>query len=474
LGPAAYAFAEFLEESRQSFWQTLPLTPVEPDHYSPYLSASVFAGAPLVISPELLVEDGLLTRADIEDHPEFPSDKVSYPEVIAWKTQLLERAFETFYGGAEDPAFREYCEIEAHWLDDYALFRALKPHFGGVPWTLWPWEVRDRRADSMAWHREHLSRAIAKEKFFQWVFSKQWFALKRFCNQRGVRFIGDVPIYAHHDGADVWGNPHLFKLDGAKNPYVVSGVPPDYFSRTGQLWGHPLYRWDVLRETGYDWWIKRLDHALSMYDFVRIDHFRGLVGYWEVPAGETTAINGRWVEAPGDDLLNRLEKRRPFLPIIAEDLGLISADVREVMRQHDLPGMKVLLFAFGADLPTNPYAPHNLDAGCAAYTGTHDNNTVRGWFETEASEEERRRFREYSGRDVTVDEVHWEMIRLLMRSSAGLTIFPMQDVLGLGSEARMNTPATVLGNWEWRMSPDTPCEHTASTLRRLCEIYRRA
>lgn len=474
LGPSAREFAQFLQESAQSFWQALPVTPIEPDHYSPYLSSSVFAGNPLLISLEELVEEGLLSRDDLDDHPEFPTERVSYREVIAWKNSLLDKAYETFSRAGDDDAFLDYCARHADVLDDYALFFALKSHFGGVSWTSWPWEVRDRAQDSMAWHKERLSRAVEKAKFLQYVFAKQWAALKAFCNLRGIRLIGDVPIYTHHDGADVWANPHLFKLDGAKNPYVVSGVPPDYFSRTGQLWGHPLYRWDTLKETGYEWWVKRITHALTLYDFVRIDHFRGLVGYWEVPAGETTAINGRWIEGPGSDFLDRLEKKLPFLPIIAEDLGIITPDVREVMRNHDLPGMKILLFAFGADLPTNPYAPHNLEQRCVAYTGTHDNNTARGWYETEASHEEKQRFCEYIGREPPADEVHWEMIRLLMRSSAGLTVFPMQDVLGLGAQARMNTPSTVHGNWEWRLAPQLISHELAAKLRHVTEMYRRA
>jgi 4-alpha-glucanotransferase len=311
------------------------------------------------------------------------------------------------------------------------------------------------------------------EKFLQYLFFNQWGILKKYCNQKEIQIIGDIPIYVSHDSADVWMNPELFKLDDQKRPFVVAGVPPDYFSETGQLWGNPVYRWDVLKERGYDWWVNRIAHNLRLSDLIRIDHFRGIVGYWEVPAAETTAIHGRWVEGPSFDFINYLIRKFPYVPLIAEDLGVITPDVREVMNHFELPGMKVLLFAFGDNLPGNPYIPHNLPKNCVAYTGTHDNNTARGWFEKEATPDEKRRLFQYLGRTVSSEELPRELIRLLMMSVASTVIFPMQDILGLGEEARMNLPSTGEGNWEWRLSPHLFEKAPEDWLRETTEIYGR-
>jgi len=474
MGPWAYRFADFLAEAKQTFWQILPLTPTEPDHYSPYLSPSAFAGNPMLISPELLVQDGLLSTTDLQSVPDFPIDRADYPSVVSYKAELLARAYDCFLRRGRDYGYEAFCGSNKDWLDGFSVFAALKKRFGPKTWTDWPAELRDREPDAIRSVSEELRDRIEMEKFFQYVFFRQWLALKRYCNGRAIQIIGDIPIYVHHYSADLWANPTLFKLDENKRPYVVSGVPPDYFSETGQLWGHPIYRWDVLRETGYEWWINRIDHNLMLCDLVRIDHFRGLVGYWEVPAAEKTAVNGRWVNGPGANLFQALVKRFPFLPIIAEDLGIITPDVREVMRDFDLPGMKVLLFAFGERLSTNPYAPHNFERNCVAYTGTHDNNTTRGWFEREATDEERKRLIDYIGHEVDAGRVHWELIRLLMMSVANITIFPMQDILGLGPDARMNTPAAPYGNWQWRLSPDMLKPDIATKLRAMTELYRRA
>jgi 4-alpha-glucanotransferase len=319
-----------------------------------------------------------------------------------------------------------------------------------------------------------LHHKIEEEKFLQYLFYQQWLGLKDYCNQRGIQIFGDIPIYVIHDSADVWANPELFDLDDAGYPSAVAGVPPDYFSETGQLWGNPLYRWDRLRETGYAWWITRMAHNARHLDLVRVDHFRGFVGYWEVPAGEDSAINGRWVEAPADDFFNTLLKRFPRLPIIAEDLGVITPDVREIMHRFDLPGMKVLLFAFGDDLATNPYIPHNLPRNCVIYTGTHDNNTVRGWLEREATSETKQRLVQYLGREVSVERIHWELIRVAMMSVADMAIFPMQDILGLGESARMNRPATTQGNWQWQLVPEQLTPALAANLLEITEVYGRA
>lgn len=310
-------------------------------------------------------------------------------------------------------------------------------------------------------------------KYSQFIFFRQWLSLKDYCNRRKIFVIGDIPIYVSYQSADVWAHPEIFKLDEKKRPAVVAGVPPDYFSKTGQLWGNPVYRWDWLRETGYDWWVRRIEHNLKLFDMLRIDHFRAFQACWEVDASEKMAINGKWVGVPGADFFEKLRTRFPSLPIIAEDLGTITPDVHALMDKFGFPGMRVLLFAFGDDLPNNPYIPHNHIPNCVVYTGTHDNNTVRGWFEIEAQNEERERLFRYLGRKPTAEDINWEMIRLAMMSVADKVIFPMQDILGLGAESRMNTPSTASGNWEWRLLPEHLTPALAGRLRATTAIYGR-
>ncbi|HJX30641.1 MAG TPA: 4-alpha-glucanotransferase, partial [Thermodesulfobacteriota bacterium] len=346
-------------------------------------------------------------------------------------------------------------------------------HCEGKAWSEWPRDLRDRYPAALRSAEQELIDTINREKFLQYIFFKQWSALKEYCCQKNIQVIGDIPIYVQHDSADVWSHPEFFKLDENKRPFVVAGVPPDYFSKTGQRWGNPVYNWDVLKQTGYGWWIERIAYNLKKFDFIRIDHFRGFKGFWEIPAEEKTAIKGRWEEAPAMDFFARLTRKFACLPIIAEDLGVITPDVREVMNHFEFPGMKILLFAFGKDLPTNPYIPHNLPQNCVAYTGTHDNNTIRGWFKKEATPEEKKRLFQYLGREVSRDELNWEMLRLLMMSSANTIITPMQDILGLDEKARMNTPATLAGNWEWKLLPDHLNPSLAKSLREMTEIYGR-
>ena len=475
MGPGAFRFVDFLAETKQSLWQILPLNPTDPEHYSsPYHSSSAFACNPLLISPELLVQDGLLSKGDVKSPPDFPADKVDYRAVGAYKAELLGKAYERFKEKGNQHEFERFCSENSPWLEGFALFMALKSHFGGKVWSDWPQDAREREREAVQRAKKELSEKVDKEKFLQYIFFAQWGNLKHYCNEKGIQIIGDIPIYVEHDSADVWAHPEIFKLDGEKRPSVVAGVPPDYFSETGQLWGNPVYRWDVLREQGYTWWIQRMERNLSLCDVVRIDHFRGLVAYWEVAATENTAINGKWIEAPAMDFLDHLMRKFPFLPIVAEDLGIITPDVREVMLNFDLPGMKVLLFAFGEDLPTNPYIPHNLPKNCVAYTGTHDNNTIRGWFEGDEVPEDKKRLLRYLGRDVPMEELHWELIRLLMMSAANTVIFPMQDILGLGEGARMNRPATLEGNWKWRLGTDLLRPDVVLKLREMTEIYGRA
>ncbi len=475
MGPWAYRFVDFLAEARQSLWQFLPLNPTQPIHYnSPYHSISAFAGNPLLISPELLLQDDLLLQSDLQSVPQFPIDRVDYRRVLEYKVELWSRAFGRFASKGKNDEYDRFCLEHSPWLDDFALFTALKAHFGGKVWSEWPPGLRDRPPEALQAARRDLSSAVHMTKFLQYIFFKQWTQLKKYCGQKGIQIIGDIPIYVDYDSSDLWVHPELFKLDDRKKPYVAAGVPPDYFSATGQLWGNPLYRWEEMKANGYTWWIQRIAHNLKLFDLVRIDHFRGLVAYWEVPATEKTAINGQWVEAPAMDFFNQLAKRFPHCPIIAEDLGTITPDVREVMNHFEFTGMKVLLFAFGDDLATNPYLPHNLPRNCVAYTGTHDNNTIKGWFENEAKPEDKKRLFRYLGREVPGGELPQELIRLLMMSVANTVIFPLQDILGLGEEARMNCPSTREGNWEFRLLPDWPTPIIVERLREMAEIYGRS
>lgn len=472
LGPWAYRFADFLAEARQSFWQVLPLTPTSVAWgNSPYCSPSAFAGNKFLISPELMLQEGLLTKEDIGSPPAFPKNAVDYSKVIAYKERLFAKAFENFKKRGE-LGYEKFCSENSGWLEDYSLFVALKDS-DERPWNEWPSEVRDRHPAAMQTLKKKFHDQMEKEKFLQYIFFKQWFSLKRYCNQKGIEIIGDLPMYVIHDSVEVWVNPEFFKLDAEKRPIVVSGVPPDAFSPTGQRWGHPIYRWDVLKERGYEWWVRRVEHSLRLYDWVRLDHFRGYVAYWEVPASEKTAVTGRWVNGPSEDLFSHLLKHFPDLPVFAEDLGTITQDVREVMQRFGFPGMRVLIFAFGEDSPKNPYLPHNHVKNSIVYTGTHDTNTVRGWFEREATWEDKKRVFRYLGREVSEQEIHLEFVRMAMMSVADMAIIPMQDILGLGEEARMNRPSLAEGNWMWRLLPEQLTPPLAKKLREMTEIYGR-
>jgi 4-alpha-glucanotransferase len=405
LGPWAFRFADFLAESKQSLWQTLPLSPTDGAcGHSPYSSSSAFAGSRLLLSPDLLVEDGLLSADKIEEFKTPPGERVDYRDVSAKKDRLLDEAYRAMKTWGLQAQYEDFCRTHAGWLDEEAAFAAIKAHFEMVDWGRWPREIRLRRRPALDALKAKLADRIERERLGQFLFFRQWQRLRRYCNGKGIRIIGDLPIYVSYDSADAWSNPDIFKLDAEGRPLVVAGVPPDYFSRTGQLWGNPIYRWDALKQSGYAWWVERIRHALSLFDMIRIDHFRGFVGYWEVPAAEKTAVNGQWVEAPVNDFFETLRRHFPNLALIAEDLGLITPDVKEAMRRFGFPGMKVLLFAFGDNNPMQPYLPHTYDPNCVVYTGTHDNNTARGWFEGEAKPAERRRLIRYLGREVPVEE----------------------------------------------------------------------
>jgi 4-alpha-glucanotransferase len=476
LGPSAYRFVDFLCKSEQKYWQILPLNPTSPAYdNSPYMSSSAFAGNTNLISPELLVRDGFLEKNDCNRVPEFPQDRVDYPEVILYKRILFSRAYE--HRGEEIQKARDYldfCREHSWWLEDYAVFQALARYFREENWNTWPDTAKFRRDRALAEIKNGLREEIEKEKFLQFIFSRQWTALHRYCSGKGIRIIGDIPIYVNYDSADVWTRPDLFQLDDQYKPAVVAGVPPDYFSKTGQLWNNPLYRWDIHERTGFSWWISRFRHNFSLFDQVRIDHFRGLVAYWEVPAGANDATRGTWVRAPAEQFLETMKRTSPGFPVIAEDLGVITPDVHEIMKKFGLPGMRVLQFAFTDELPDNPHAPHNLSKELILYTGTHDNAPVRGWFEHYATDEDKCRLHQYFGREYPATELPEVFVRLAMMSVAGTVIIPIQDLLGLGGESRMNTPGTDEGNWTWRVTEDQMTEDDVGHLRNLTRVFGRA
>jgi 4-alpha-glucanotransferase len=447
LGEFAYRFVDFLHAGKTRFWQTLPLGPTGFGD-SPYQSFSTFAGNPYLISPDLLLQDNLLTASDIMDNADFPTDYVDYGRVIGWKLNLLERAFVRF---KRDPKLvrRDYERFRvrnAEWLEDYALFMALKEANGGGSWSAWDEDLRNREKTALAKAKKKLKFAIERYIFQQFVFFRQWNALRAYAKEKKVEIIGDLPIFVSYDSADLWANAALFLLDEKKLPSVVAGVPPDYFSKTGQLWGNPLYAWRKHQEDGYAWWIQRLRAIFQRVDMLRLDHFRGFAAYWAIPASHLTAERGRWMPGPGAEFFNAVQKALGELRIIAEDLGEITPDVIRLREQFALPGMKILQFAFSDE--NNLFLPHHYPENCVAYSGTHDNDTTHGWY-LSASEHERdfaRRYLQVDGHDIA-----WDFIRALWESRAGLVLAPMQDLLSLGSEARMNYPGRTQGNWQWRM-----------------------
>jgi len=484
LGPQAYAWVDFLAESGCKLWQVLPLGPTGYGD-SPYQCFSAFAGNPYLISPELLLKDGLLTPDDLMDIPDFLSNRVDFGALIPWKLSLLERAFGRF---SSDPqpalqkALDSFCAENVSWLDDFALFMALKEANGGGSWDGWPEPLRKRDPVALAEACRSLTHHISRFTFYQFLFFRQWNVLKTYANEHSIRIIGDIPIFVAYDSADVWSHPELFYLDDEGEPTVVAGVPPDYFSPTGQLWGNPLYRWDVHKASGYAWWLERFRAILQMVDIVRLDHFRGFAGYWEVPAGNPTAEVGRWAPGPGADFFQKVQQELApsgaegeveALPIIAEDLGVITPDVIALREGFHLPGMKILQFAFSG--PDNPFLPHHYPRHCVAYTGTHDNDTARGWYAS-APEEEIDFYHRYLGipkTDASEFSFAWELIRAVWASVAIFALAPMQDLLNLGTEARMNYPSHLGGNWEWRMEEGTLSDGLKEKLKELNYLYSR-
>ena len=473
LGPEARRFVDFLAASGQQLWQVLPLGPTGFGD-SPYMCFSAMAGNPLLISLEVLRDRGLLDRADLDALPAYPAVAVDYGRVIQEKFPLLRKAWLRFRAQAADEergGYEAFCRAAAHWLDDFALFMALKEHYKGRPWVEWTKPLIKRTPDALGRARRKHAETMDFHRFLQFEFHRQIADLKAYANQRHIKLIGDLPIYVAHDSAEVWAQPGYFDINhDTGRPYAVAGVPPDYFSATGQLWGNPLYAWDKLQADGYEWWVKRFKALLDYVDAVRIDHFRGFEAYWRVPYGEKTAVNGAWVKGPGEALFKRMYERLGDLPVIAEDLGVITPEVEALRDGFKLPGMKILQFAFGSG-DDNPYLPHNYQPNCVVYTGTHDNDTTQGWFRSLA-EAERAVVLEYLKSDNPA-EIHWDMIGLAFASAAEMAIIPLQDLLGLGAEARMNTPSKGQGNWAWRFAPGSLTAELQDRLLGLTEASGR-
>jgi len=484
LGPDARHFVDFLAAAGQTLWQVLPLGPTGFGN-SPYQCFSAFAGNPLLISPRFLVERGWLDSEAIESAPDFPEDEVDFARVIGWKLPLLQAAYRGFSARAsahDRERLDAFIDLNKKWLDDFALFIALKDVHNGASWNRWDPAARQREPEALASWTMRLAEPMALHKFLQFVFFTQWAELRQYARARGVGIMGDLPIYVAHDSADVWANPQYFELDDQGNPTVVAGVPPDYFSATGQLWGNPIYRWDALAQDGFAWWTERFRAALDALDMIRLDHFRGFEAYWEVPAAEPTAVDGRWVKGPGRALFHAAQQALGELPLVAENLGVITPEVEALRNEFGFPGMSILQFAFGSDPQAPTFRPHNYPRSLVAYTGTHDCDTTVGWWtsqgrgESTRSEEDIRAEREFAKQYLNTDgrEIHWVFIRALLASVADTVLVPLQDVLGLGTEARMNQPATIGGNWRWRYRASTLKPEIAERLRDLTALYERS
>ncbi len=473
LGKEAYAFIDFLKKSRQKLWQIFPLGPTGYGD-SPYQSFSSFAGNPYLIDFDLLIEAHLLSEEDLRDV--FFGDNeeyIDYGAVYNQKYPLLRKAYENFKS-SDNHEMRENLEHfkreNASWLNDYSLYISLKNHFNGLPWNEWAHDIKNREHGAMEHYRNELADDIEYHNFIQFLFFKQWGDVKRYANENGIKIIGDIPIFVAADSSDAWANPEIFLFDEERKPVKVAGVPPDYFSATGQLWGNPLYNWQKLKETNYSWWVERVRANLSTCDIIRIDHFRGFEAYWAVPYGDDTAINGQWEPGPGIDLFNAIKSQLGELPIIAEDLGLMTQGVIDLREATGFPGMKILGFAFDSG-EENDYLPHTYTKNCVVYTGTHDNDTLIGWFQ-KAKEEDRQFARDYLN-SRSDDEIHWDAIRGAWSSVASMAISPVQDFLGLGSEARINTPGVAAGNWQWRLRHGVLTDELAERIAKLTRVYSR-
>lgn len=472
LGPGAERYLAWLQRARARWWQILPLNPPGAGN-SPYSATSTFAGNELLVSPELLVADGLLSPGEVPEAPQLPATHVEYGPVTALKTALLDEAWRQFSRtpGPLADEWEAFRDTESSWLEEYALFAALKQAHGGEPWHRWPAPLAGRDPAALAgWQGQHRE-AVGRVAFGQFLFFRQWRRLRELAAAAGVRILGDVPIFVSYDSADVWAHRELFRLDEAGRPETVAGVPPDYFSATGQLWGNPVYRWDVLAADGYGWWVDRLGHTLTLVDAVRLDHFRGFAAAWEVAAGETTAVAGHWIPGPGKGLFEAVRSALGTLPLLAEDLGDITPDVVTLRDELGLPGMAVLHFAFNPH-DRNAFLPYHHRENLVVYTGTHDNNTSLGWFLGDAGDAERDYLRRYTGSEGM--EPHWDMVRLAMASVAALAVIPHQDAAGLGADCRMNTPGVAEGNWRFRVTPWMLDGALADRLADLAWIFGRS
>jgi 4-alpha-glucanotransferase len=469
LGAQAHAFARFLAGAEQRFWQMLPVGPLGYGN-SPYSALSAFAGNPLLISIDKLVEDGLLPLSALESRPRFHEGHADYAAARAWRGQCLRTAFQSFGKRTSDRGvFEVFCAENQVWLDDFALYAAIKHSRREQPWIEWDPELRARDAEALQRATHALREEIEEQRFQQWLFDTHWRSLRGDCALLGVGLVGDLPIFVAHDSADVWAHRELFHLDAQGHQTVVAGVPPDYFSETGQRWGNPLYRWDVLERTGYRWWLQRFARLFSLFDAVRLDHFIGFTRYWEIPADEPTAQQGHWVPGPGAKLFKALGPAE----LIAEDLGAVTPEVTALRDQFHFPGIKLLQFAFGTDPQASSFLPYNYDRNSVAYTGTHDNDTTQGWFhDRKLTAKERKAALAYLGTDGR--EIHWEMMRAVWSSVANLAMAPVQDLLGLGTEARMNLPGTARGNWEWRLREGQLDLAVETRLRDLTRTYGRS
>lgn len=469
LGEEARDFITWLSETGQKIWQILPLGPTDWSH-SPYQCYSAFAGNPDLIDLDTLVSSGLLKPDDIPAKKSFPEERIDYPLVHKFREPLLVKAFITFRvnGGFETEDYLQFWRENSWWLESWSLFYACRKNLEGKNWSYWKKELVERNEESLNFHYHAYLGDVEFQRFLQFIFLRQWMALKRFANEKGIKIFGDIPLYVSYDSVDVWANQDIFLLDSLRKPTLVGGVPPDYFSETGQLWGNPLYNWPRLRERQFDWWIARIHYNLKMFDLVRIDHFRGLESFWAIPYKEKTAINGHWMKADGDQLLRLLQSQLGHLPIIAEDLGTITEEVQELRKKYYLPGMKVLQFAFTQD-NQNIHLPYNYQQDFVVYTGTHDNDTTAGWLKS-LKKTEKEQLKQFFGAGI-ID--HWKMIRLAYSSVAMAAIIPMQDILGLGSSARMNTPGTVKGNWLWRLPKKPELETEGNKLLELTRVFGR-
>jgi 4-alpha-glucanotransferase len=483
LGPEAFRFVDFLAAAGQRWWQMLPVGPIGGGN-SPYQSPSSLAGNPLLISLEELAERGILRAGDLTPPRGLHAGRVNFPAVIAFRESRLRLAFarwDASLRAAERNRFERFCRDHRHWLEDHALFCTFKAACGQRPWTDWPAELRDRVPTTMRWIRRRLGREVRFHQFVQYQFRRQWDALRRHARELGIGLIGDIPIYVSHDSADVWAHREVFQLDRFGRPTAVGGVPPDHFARTGQLWGNPLYRWDVLKRRNYDWWVARFRANFELFDVARIDHFIGFHRYWSVPGRHKTAERGHWVPGPDADFFAAIIRQLGELPIIAEDVGAVTDGVIALRDRFNLPGLKILQYAFGRASADSSNLPHNFPRRCAVYTGTHDNDTTVGWYRSllararrrggEKARRELEFIRRYLGTDGRA--IHWDLIRAALASVADTALFPIQDLLGLDSRGRMNFPGTPNGNWEWRMNPGALTDAIAECLRGLVVTYGR-